>query len=134
MASGRLRLRGNIIAAAQDFSDAYILFKSRFGLDDIRTAQAAVHVAALALGNSQYDLAIKLVDRHMATAMEQQNAILMAGLLSIKAEALLMQGKDTDAREARLDSLRWARYGFGDSDGSLAREQAALSAYMAEES
>jgi hypothetical protein len=34
------------------------------------------------------------------------------------------------AREARVDSLRWARYGFGDEDGALAREQAELAALL----
>ncbi|WP_424926576.1 DUF2927 domain-containing protein [Amaricoccus tamworthensis] len=133
LTSGRLGLRVDLTEAARDFSDAYVLFKSQFGLDNIRTAQAAVHVAALALGNEQYDLAIKLADRHIPTALEQQNAILVAGLLSIKAEALLLQGNTTEAQETRLDSLRWARYGFGDNDGALAREQAALTAFLSAE-
>ena len=30
----------------------------------------------------------------------------------------------------RLDSLRWARYGFGDTDGALAREEAQLAALL----
>ena len=38
---------------------------------------------------------------------------------------------DTEAAQAtRLDSLRWARYGFGDTDGALAREQAQLAALL----
>ena len=34
------------------------------------------------------------------------------------------------AQATRLDSLRWARYGFGDTDGALAREQAQLAALL----
>ena len=34
------------------------------------------------------------------------------------------------AQATRLDSLRWARYGFGDTDGELAREQAQLAALL----
>ena len=97
---------------------------------DIRTAQAAVHVSALALGMEQYDLSIELADRHVPAAIAGQNAILVAGLLSIKAEALADLGKTDSAEEARLDSLRWARYGFGDNSGELAREQAQITAML----
>jgi hypothetical protein len=38
---------------------------------------------------------------------------------------------ETEAAQAtRLDSLRWARYGFGDTDGALAREQAQLAVLL----
>ena len=63
-------------------------------------------------------------------AVENQNAILLAGLLSIKAEALAELGDMPRAQAARLDSLRWARYGFGDIDGALAREEAQLAAMV----
>jgi hypothetical protein len=125
---GRLRLRTDPGAAAEDFTRAYTLLQMRYGADDLRTAQAAVHVAALALGTGQYDLAVDLVDRHMPSAVEGQNAILAAGLMSVKAEALVETGDLPGARTARVESLRWARYGFGDTDGSLAREQAELAA------
>jgi hypothetical protein len=94
----------------------------------VRTAQAGVHLAALALGTAQYDLAIRLADRHVPVAAKAQNAILIAGLLSVKAEAQVALGKADAARQTRLDSLQWARYGFGDTDGALAREQAQLAA------
>ena len=38
---------------------------------------------------------------------------LLATLLMIKAEALDAQGRSEEARITRLDSLGWARYGFG---------------------
>ena len=98
--------------------------------DDVRTAQAGVHLAALALGTGQYQVAITLADRHLPAARDGQNAILIAGLLSIKAEALAGLGQAEEAQATRLDSLRWARYGFGDTDGALAREQAQLAALM----
>ena len=96
----------------------------------MRTAQAGVHLAALALGTGQYQLAVKLADRHAPAARAGQNAILLAGLLSIKAEALAGLGDAEAAQATRLDSLRWARYGFGDTDGALAREQAQLAALL----
>jgi hypothetical protein len=125
---GRLSIRRDPILAAQYFTDAYDFFYRNDGAEDIRTAQAGVHLAALALGTRQYDIAIELADRHVPAAIEGQNAILVAGLLSIKAEALASSGQEAAARETRLDSLRWARYGFGDATGDLAREQAQLAA------
>lgn len=127
---GRLELRRDPVAAAQHFAQAYQLFRDEFGDDDVRTAQAGVHLAALALGTGQYPLAMTLVDRHMPAAIAGQNAILIAGLLSIRAEAQAATGDAAGAQETRLDSLRWARYGFGDADGSLAREQAQLAALL----
>ena len=38
------------------------------------------------------------------------------------------QGDAEAAQATRLDCLRWARYGFGDADGALAREQAQIAA------
>lgn len=125
---GRLSLREDPARAAEYFSQAYRQFRSEFGVDDVRTAQAGVHVAALALSAGQYDLAIELADRHVPGAIQGQNAILIAGLTSIKAEALLAKGDLAAAQRTRLDSLRWARYGFGDDNGDLAREQAQLAA------
>jgi hypothetical protein len=127
---GRLVLRTDPQAAAKSFAQAYDLFRRQFGADDVRTAQAAVHLAALALGTGQYEIAIALADRSLPAAQEGQNAILIAGLLSIKAEALVGLERPEEAQETRIDSLRWARYGFGDADGALAREQAQLAALM----
>jgi hypothetical protein len=127
---GRLELRRDPALAAERFSQAYDLFRSQLGVEDLRTAQAGVHLAALALGTGEYELAIALADRHLPAAQRGQNAILLAGLLSIKAEALAAQGRPAAAQETRIDSLRWARYGFGDIDGALAREQAQLAALV----
>ncbi len=127
---GRLNLRRDPVLAAKNFADAYALFRAEFGLHDVRTAQAGVHLAALAVGTGQYDLAILLADRHVPDAIAGQNAILVASFLSIKAEALAAGGRQFEAEEARLDSLRWARYGFGDTDGALGREQAQLTALL----
>ncbi len=127
---GRLSLRQDPTAAAKDFAEAYDLFLKQLGPNDLRTAQAGVHLAALALGTGQYEIAITLADRHVPVAERAQNAILLAGLLSIKAEAQAALGQTEAAQATRLDSLRWARYGFGDTDGALAREQAQIAALL----
>ena len=123
---GRLTLREDKVVAARQFSEAYGASLRRFGPGDLRSAQSGIHVAAIALAAGQYDAVIALADLHAPAARSGQNAILLAGLLSLKAEALLGQGDAAAARAARVDSLRWARYGFGDAGGAFAREQAAL--------
>ena len=55
---------------------------------------------------------------------------MLADLRGPPAEALADLGKTDSAEEARLDSLRWARYGFGDNSGELAREQAQITAML----
>jgi 8-oxo-dGTP pyrophosphatase MutT (NUDIX family) len=127
---GRLTLRQDPSASARYFTEAYMISRRAQPQDDIRTAHAGVHVAAVALAAGQYDDTILLAERHAPAAIRGQNAILLAGLRSLQAEALLGLGEAEKARAARLDSLRWARYGFGDADGSLAREQAALDATL----
>ncbi|MFQ8431453.1 DUF2927 domain-containing protein [Amaricoccus sp. W119] len=130
LALGRAALSRDPVFAAQQFADAYAEFRDEFGTRDIRTAQAGVHLAALALGAGDHDAAIRLADRHIPDAIAFQNAILVASFLTLKADALAATGAESEAAEARLDSLRWARYGFGDIDGALAREQIALAASM----
>jgi len=127
---GRLSLRRDADEAARHFAEAYRLFRAQFGTHDVRTAQAGVHVAALALGTREFETAIALADLHVPTARAGQNAVLIAGFLSIKAQALYDLGDLEGAQAVRLDSLRWARYGFGDSDGALAREQAQIAAIL----
>ena len=46
-------------------------------------------------------------------AERHENAALLANLLLLKAEALELEGRFAEARATRLDSLGWARYGFG---------------------
>lgn len=130
LALGRLELRREPAAAARHFAEAYNLSRRLHGPGDIRTGHAAVHVAAMALAADQHDLALRLATEHVDAARAGQNAVLLAGLRSIEAEALAALGREEDASAARLDSLRWARYGLGDRDGALAREQAEIAAVL----
>ena len=65
--------------------------------------------------------ALDLVNRHVAAAAASENAALLATLLMIKAEALEAVGRGAEARAVRLDSLGWARYGFGSDSEVRAR-------------
>jgi hypothetical protein len=57
----------------------------------------------------------------LPAATAAQNASLMATLLMMRAEALTLEGRATEAQAVRLDSLGWARYGFGDAGEIRAR-------------
>ncbi len=127
---GRLTLRRDPVRAAEYFTEAYAVSRRRLGAEDLRTAHAAIHVSAVALAAGQNRVVVDLVERHAPAAVRGQNAVLLAGLLSLKAEALLALDEPEAAQAARLDSLRWARYGFGDADGALAREQAEITAVL----
>ena len=130
LARGRQELRRDPEAAVRDFGSAYTLFRKQLGPHDIRTAQAGVHLAAMSLATERFDLAIRLADLHVPDALAARNAVLIAGYLSIKAAALAETDRIDEAREARLDSLRWARYGFGEEGGAMAREQTRIAALL----
>lgn len=57
--------------------------------------------------------AIVLISPHMATAERHENAALLATLMMLQAEGLALTGRVAEAQAVRLDSLGWARYGFG---------------------
>ncbi|NBQ51149.1 MAG: ATP-dependent transcriptional regulator, partial [Marivivens sp.] len=56
------------------------------------------------------------------------NAALLATLMMFKAEALDNLGRASEASQTRMDSLAWARYGFGSDQNvrTRLREVAAL--------
>jgi hypothetical protein len=73
----------------------------------------ATQLAAFALAEAKPDEALRLIEPNLPRARNYQNGAQLASLLLLKAEALDMQGKPDEARRVRLDSLGWARYGFG---------------------
>ena len=70
---------------------------------------------------------LEIVNRNLPAVARAQKADLLATLLLIKAEALELEGRASEARSVRLDSLGWARYGFG-SDGEVRARAAEISA------
>jgi hypothetical protein len=49
----------------------------------------------------------------MHLAKEPEHAALLSTLMLLRAEALELTGRSSEAQHVRLDSLGWARYGFG---------------------
>jgi hypothetical protein len=80
-----------------------------------------VQLAAHALSLGHAETAIRIVDGCLPTVTEAENAALLSTLMMIKAEALEQLGRDPEAQLVRLDSLGWARYGFGSEAAVSAR-------------
>ena len=119
-AVGRLSLGKNIPLAIASFSRASKLYQS---LPDgpLHVAHVDMQMAALALSSGQPEATISLADNAMPIALHAQNAALLATFMLLKAQALDQLGRADEARALRLDSLGWARYGFGSDDEVRAR-------------
>jgi hypothetical protein len=111
-ALGRLSLADEIDLAVIALAEAAQVYRT---LPDagIHLAHIDMQMAAFALSAGQPEEALRLVRRAKPAAQAAENAALLASLMMIEAEALDMQGRTADAQAVRLDSLGWARYGFG---------------------
>ena len=127
-ALGRLSLSGEADIALASFLRAGTIYNSNPDTH-LQGAHVAMQLAAFALSSGQTEAAIALVNDNLGTVAAAENAALLATLLMIKAEALDLQGNTAQARAVRLDSLGWARYGFGSERAVRVRasEIAALS-------
>ncbi|WP_299674892.1 DUF2927 domain-containing protein [uncultured Roseobacter sp.] len=121
-AKGRALQRTDPLAARREY-----LLADRFYA---RTPSTQLHRAYVATQLAAYDLvegngagALRLIDPHLEPARRAQNAALLATLQLMRAEALGLLGRDNEARAVRLDSLGWARYGFGPDWAVRAKQQ-----------
>ncbi|MBJ6373173.1 DUF2927 domain-containing protein [Sedimentitalea sp. CAU 1593] len=95
---------------------------------DLHRAYIATQTAAYAIARGDGAAALRQIDPSLDVAARSENAALLATLMLLQAEALDLTGQPEAARAVRLDSLGWARYGFG-SDWAVRakmREIAAL--------
>jgi hypothetical protein len=111
---GRAALAREPALALASYREAAALYRA--GGHRIQEAHVAMQLAAYALSSGNYGEAVALADTHARTALRAENAALLATFLFIKAEALEAQGRVGEAQAVRLDSLGWARYGFGSED------------------
>ena len=89
----------------------------------IHRAHVTVQLAAFSLASGDSAGTIALVDPAIPVAAAHQNAALLSTLLMFKAEALDLEGREEEAQAVRLDSLGWARYGFGSDMNIRARQR-----------
>ncbi len=119
-AMGRLHMGRANDVAFENFRVADRYYAAR-PATRLHRAHVGVHLAAFALTKGDGESAMAWVDMHLSAAQASENAALLSTLLMIRAEALELQGRFSEARAVRLDSLGWARYGFGSDDEVRAR-------------
>lgn len=96
--------------------EQFIMAQRYFGKDRdtaLHRAYVASQLAAYAVAEGRAEDALFLITPHLDTAARHENAALLATLLLLRAEALDLTGRPTEGQQVRLDSLGWARYGFG---------------------
>ncbi len=127
-ALGRASLSQDGTMAVRAFAQSATLYR---GLPDaqVQAAHIDMQLAALALSQGRSDAALQLTTQSIPVAMKAENAALLATLMMIRAEALGVQGRQTEADTQRQQSLGWARYGFG-SGLDLAARIAAIAALV----
>lgn len=123
---GRLTLREQPSLAAPAFQEAYRLNLTQLGPHNLRTALAAMHVAAVAIKAGEFAAVITLTTPALATAKQFGDPVLQAGLQGLRALAFSQLGQNRAAQAARVDSLAQARYAFGDNAPHIATAQAQI--------
>ena len=126
---GRLSLGVDSDRALAAFTEAERIYRSLPGTR-LQAANMGVQLAAYALSAGRAAEALAIVADHIGPVKTAQNAVLLSTLLMIRAEALDMLGRKAEAARVRLDSLGWARYGFG-SEAEVSARVAEISAIAA---
>lgn len=111
-AKGRLLQASDGAAARREYLTAD-RFYARVGDTQLHRAYVATQLAAFAISEGAPARARSLVEPHLDAALASQNAALLATLQLLRAESFALEGRDAEAQTVRLDSLGWARYGFG---------------------
>ena len=109
---GRLSVNRDVVAAEQAFATARRLYQAIPG-GAVHLAHVDMQLAAFALQNGDAAQALALVEGSLMPVAGSENAALLATMLMLKSQALAELGRVSEARAVRLDSLGWARYGFG---------------------
>ena len=111
-AMGRILLISDPDRARAEFEAADWFYRMS-PATELHLAYVASQLGALELTRGRPDQTLALVAPHFDTAARHENAALLSTLLLLRAEALDLTGRVSEAREVRMDSLGWARYGFG---------------------
>ncbi len=110
-AYGRLSLAADPESALAAFAEASAIYRAR-PETRIHAASVAWQQAVFALSVGNAPAVIELANANLGAARRAENAALLAKLMMLKAAALDLEGRFSEARAVRLDSLGWARYGF----------------------
>ncbi|MEM6728194.1 MAG: DUF2927 domain-containing protein [Pseudomonadota bacterium] len=119
-ALGRLLIGSEPRTAYGAFKQADSIYASE-PTTELHRAYVGVQLAAFSLLDGDAQGVMEITGTHLETALRHENAALLASLMMFRAEALELQGRAAEARSVRLDSLGWARYGFGSPKAINAR-------------
>jgi hypothetical protein len=108
---GRLNQGDRDYARAQ-FRAADTIF-ARSPATRLHRAFTAAQLAADDIRRDRPQAALDRLAPYPDIAMAAQNAALLSTLMLLQTEALELLGRTDEAERLRLDSLGWARYGFG---------------------
>jgi hypothetical protein len=100
-------------ARAQSFYATALAYLANTPGTELHRTYISTQTAAYAISTGNPQAALRQIEPGLQIAARSENASLLATLMLLKAEALDMTGQDASARAVRLDSLGWARYGFG---------------------
>ena len=123
---GRLILPVDPAEAVAQFQAADRVFAQRpeYGL---HRAMVAAQLSAYLVAQGRGPEAVDMIGLHLPVVIRHENAALVATLNMLRAEALELSGRGVEAQAVRLDSLGWARYGFG-ADGAIRAKLREISA------
>jgi hypothetical protein len=111
-AMGRVLQRAEPDLAQQHYTQAKRFYTATPGTK-LHQAYVATQLSAFAISKGNGAYALQLIAPHVETARQNENAALLSTLLLLRAEALELENRTSEAKAVRLDSLGWARYGFG---------------------
>ena len=100
-------------AGAQNHYTSALQFLSQTPATGLHRAYVTTQTAAYAISLGAGEEALAQIEPHIPIAARAQNAALLATLMLLKAEALELENRSAEAQRVRLDSVGWARYGFG---------------------
>jgi hypothetical protein len=111
-AKGRILQASDPARGRDAFLTAQRFFAAAPGTE-LHQAYVASQLGAYALADNDPAAVLALVTPAQAVAARHENAALLATLMLLRAEALDLSGRVAEANAVRMDSLGWARYGFG---------------------
>lgn len=108
----RLSLATEVEQSVVNFAKASEIYAGLPG-GHLHVAHVDMQMAAFALSSGQFEQALSLTARANPVIARENNAAVIAMLKFIRAAALEATGRQAEADATRLDSLSYARYGFG---------------------
>ncbi|MEX1235508.1 MAG: DUF2927 domain-containing protein [Roseovarius sp.] len=98
---------------AQNHFAAADAYYRRAPATTLHRAHAAAQLAAYAITQGRGNDALAILAPQIPVAERHENAALLAQMMMMRAEALELAGRVSEGRQVRMDSLGWARYGYG---------------------